>query len=132
MQMIVPQSHKQHNPCRHVVLSWKNYMPCMRRHSTCPMYRVNHRPTTQCKCQWENQTPSQSRLPSHNLKSRLYLFTLPSCVFLGNRTFRGLTAGLLHPPTFFRLSPVDTLFNQVFRLFTSGGIYVKPEKIQIF
>ena len=31
---------------------------CMRRQSTCPMYRVNLRPTTQCKCQWEINTES--------------------------------------------------------------------------
>ena len=45
-----------------------------------------------------------------------YLFTRPSCVFLGNRTFRGFTAGLLHPST--------TLSNQVFRLFTWGGLSI--------
>ena len=46
------------NRCIHVVLSWKNLHACMRRHSTCPRYWFNLRPTTQCKCQCEINTES--------------------------------------------------------------------------
>ena len=36
----------------------KKLHACVRRHSTCPMYRVNLRPTSQCKCQREINTKS--------------------------------------------------------------------------
>ena len=91
----------------------------MRRHSTCPKNRVNLRPTTQCKCQWEINTESVSTPISQPVVYVIFIYLFR--VFLANRTFRGLSASLLHPPTFFGLSPVDTLSNQVFRLFTLGG-----------
>ena len=58
MQMIISKSN--HQPIRAYMLSYhgKNLHACMRRHSTCPKYRVNLRPTTQCKCQWEINTES--------------------------------------------------------------------------
>ena len=111
------------NPSIHVVLSWKNLHACMRRHSTCPKNRVNLRPTTQCKCQWEINIESVPTPISQPIVYVIFIYLFR--VFLSNRTFRGLTAGLLHPPTFFGLSPVDTLSNQVFRLFTRGG-YLSP------
>ena len=89
---------------------------CMRLHSTCPMYHVNLRPTTQCKCQWEINI--ESVLTPISQPVVYVIFIQLFRVFLGNRTFRGLTASHLHPSTFFELSPMDTLSNQVFRLFT--------------
>ena len=40
------------------------------------MYRVNHQPTTQCKCQWENQAPSHHT--THSLCDIYLLFLLMS------------------------------------------------------
>ena len=122
MQMIISQSNQQ--PIRAYMLSYhgKNLHACIRRHSTCPKNRVNLRPTTQCKCQWEINTELVPTPISQPVVYVIFIYLFR--VFLGNRTFRGLTAGLLHPPTFFGLSPVDTLSNQVFQAFHLRGVSI--------
>ena len=54
----VTQTTQSMQTCCPIMKNKKNLHACMRRHSTCPMYRVNLRPTTQCKCQWEINTES--------------------------------------------------------------------------
>ena len=64
-------SDKESGHDRHAILSCKKKLhACMRRHSTCPMYRVNLRPTTQCKCQWEINTES---IPTPITRSVVYV-----------------------------------------------------------
>ena len=93
MQMIISQSNQQ--PIRGYMLSYhgKNLHACMRRHSTCPKNRVKLRPTTQCKCQWEINIESVPTPISQPVVYVIfiYLFIYLFRVFLGNRTFRGLT-----------------------------------------
>ena len=80
MQMIVPQSHKQHNPCRHAVLSWKIYMSCMRRHSTCPIYRVttDPPPNVSANGRIKNRVSPDSHHTTRSLCNIYLLFLLVS------------------------------------------------------
>ena len=121
MQMIISQSNQQ--PIRAYMLSYhgKNLHACMRRHSTCPKNRVNLRPTTQCKCQWEINTELVPTPISQPVVYVIFIYLFR--VFFGNRTFRGLTAGLLHPPTFFGLHRWIRCLTRFSGFSPEGGIY---------
>ena len=79
---------KQHNPCRHAVLSWKNYMPCMRRHSTCPMYWVNPPPNASANGRIKHRVSPDSH---HTTRSLCDIYLLVFLVYFWATEFFGVS-----------------------------------------
>ena len=121
MQMIISQSIQQ--PIHAYMLSYHGKKTTCMYEMTLYMPQVPGQPPTQHPMQVPMGNQYRVSPDSHLTTCSLCDIYLIVSVFLGNINFRGLTAGLLHPPTFFGLSLMDMLFNQVFRLFTRGGVY---------
>ena len=81
MQMIMPQSHKQHNSCRHAVLSWKNNVPSMRRdtlHAPCIGLTTDPPPNASANGRIKHRVSPDSHHTTHSLFDIYLLFLLVS------------------------------------------------------
>ena len=104
------------NLCIHVVLSWKK-SSCMYE-MTLYIPQVPGQPPTHHPMQVPMRNQYRVSPDSHLTTCSLCdIYLIVSCLFR-KQNFSGSHRGYLTPSEIFRLSPVDTLSNRVFRLFT--------------